>query len=144
MTSGLKEGGKFLLNCVWTKEEAIENIPNNVKRDLAKNKARLFIINATALAHEIGLGQRTNTIMQSAFFKLAEIIPYEEAQKYMKEYAFKSYGKKGDDVVQLNYKAIDVGASGLIEIEVNPEWINLKVSAQEKVDKKENGKNHEK
>ena len=94
MTSGLKEGGKFLLNCVWTKEEAIANIPNNVKRDLAKNKARLFIINATALAQEIGLGQRTNTIMQAAFFKLAEIIPFEEAQQYMKDYAKKSYAKK--------------------------------------------------
>ena len=135
MTSGLKKGGKFLLNCVWDKDEVLENIPDNIKYDLAKAEAKFYIINATKLAHEIGLGQRTNTIMQSAFFKLAEIIPYEEAQKYMKEYALKSYGKKGDDVVQLNYKAIDVGASGLIEIEVNPEWINLKVSAQEKVDK---------
>ena len=135
MTSGLKKGGKFLLNCVWDKDEVLENIPDNIKYDLARAEAKFYIINATKLAHEIGLGQRTNTIMQSAFFKLAEIIPYEEAQKYMKEYALKSYGKKGDDVVQLNYKAIDVGASGLIEIEVNPEWINLKVSAQEKVDK---------
>ena len=128
MTSGLKEGGKFLLNCVWTKEEALEHIPNNVKRDLAKNKARLFIINATALAHEIGLGQRTNTIMQAAFFKLAEIIPFEEAQQYMKDYAKKSYAKKGDEIVQLNYNAIDRGANDIVEIEVDPAWANLEVT----------------
>ncbi|MBS9776228.1 MAG: pyruvate:ferredoxin (flavodoxin) oxidoreductase, partial [Fusobacterium sp.] len=127
MTSGLKEGGKFLLNCVWTKEEALEKIPNNVKRDLAKNNARLFIINATELAQEIGLGQRTNTIMQAAFFKLAEIIPFEEAQQYMKDYAKKSYAKKGDDIVQLNYDAIDRGANELVEIEVDPSWADLEV-----------------
>ena len=128
MTSGIKEGGKFLLNCVWTKEEAIKNIPNNVKRDLAKNNARLFIINATALAQEIGLGQRTNTIMQAAFFKLAEIIPFEEAQQYMKDYAKKSYAKKGDEIVQLNYNAIDRGANDIVEIEVDPAWANLEVT----------------
>lgn len=127
MTSGIKEGGKFLLNCVWSKEEALENIPNNIKRDLAKNKARLFILNATKLAHEIGLGQRTNTIMQAAFFKLADIIPFEEAQQYMKDYAKKSYAKKGDDIVKLNYDAIDRGANEIIEIEVDPSWANLEV-----------------
>ena len=141
MTSGLKKGGKFLLNCVWDKDEVLEYIPDNIKYDLAKSEAKFYIINATKLAHEIGLGQRTNTIMQSAFFKLAEIIPYEEAQKYMKEYAYKSYGKKGDDVVQLNYKAIDVGASGLIEIPVDPNWINLKVETIKKVDKNNNTSN---
>ena len=141
MTSGLKKGGKFLLNCVWDKDEVLEYIPDNIKYDLAKSEAKFYIINATKLAHEIGLGQRTNTIMQSAFFKLAEIIPYEEAQKYMKEYAYKSYGKKGDDVVQLNYKAIDVGASGLIEIPVDPNWINLKVETIQKVDKNNNTSN---
>ena len=135
MTSGLKKGGKFLLNCVWDKDEVLEHIPDNIKYDLAKSESKFYIINATKLAHEIGLGQRTNTIMQSAFFKLAEIIPYEEAQKYMKEYALKSYGRKGDDVVQLNYKAIDVGASGLVEIPVDPNWINLKVETIQKIDK---------
>ena len=127
MTSGLKEGGKFLLNCVWDKEEALQRIPNNIKRDLAKANGKLYIINATKLAQEIGLGQRTNTIMQAAFFKLAEIIPFEEAQQYMKDYAYKSYGKKGDDIVQLNYRAIDVGASGLVELEVDPAWKELEV-----------------
>lgn len=128
MTSGLKKGGKFLLNCVWDKEEALKRIPNNIKYDIAKAEGKLYIINATKLAQEIGLGQRTNTIMQAAFFKLSEIIPFEEAQKYMKDYALKSYGNKGDDVVQLNYNAIDRGASELVELEVDPEWIKLDIS----------------
>ncbi len=131
MTSGIKKGGKFLLNCVWDKEEAIKKIPNNIKYDLAKAEAKLYIINATKLAQEIGLGQRTNTIMQAAFFKLAEIIPFEDAQQYMKDYALKSYQNKGEDIVQLNYRAIEMGAEGLIEIEVKPEWINLKIDTQE-------------
>ena len=137
MTSGLREGGKFLLNCVWDKEEALQRIPNNVKRDIARANGKLYIINATKLAHDIGLGQRTNTIMQSAFFKLAEIIPFEDAQQYMKDYAKKSYAKKGDDIVQLNYQAIDIGASGLVEIEVDPAWKDLKVEA--KVEEKDCG-----
>lgn len=141
MTSGMKEEGKFLLNCVWSEEEAIQRIPNNIKRDLAKAKARLFIINATKLAHEIGLGQRTNTIMQAAFFKLAEIIPFEEAIQYMKDYALKSYGNKGDDIVQLNYKAIDVGAAGLIEIQVDSAWADLEVVSNVKVAKQNDTSN---
>lgn len=127
MTSGIRKGGSFLINCIWSEEEAIKEIPNKVKRDLAKNGARLFIINATKLAKEIGLGQRTNTIMQAAFFKLADIIPFEEAQGYMKDYAKKSYAKKGDEIVQMNYNAIDRGAEGLVEIPVDPAWENLPV-----------------
>ena len=128
MTSGIRKGGSFLINCIWTPEEAIKEIPAKVKRDLAKNGARLFIINATALAEEIGLGQRTNTIMQAAFFKLADIIPFEEAQQYMKDYAKKSYAKKGDDIVQMNYSAIDKGAEGLVEVPVDPAWADLDVT----------------
>ena len=131
MTSGIKKGGKFLLNCIWDKEEALRLIPNNVKRDLARAGARLFIINATKLAHEIGLGRRTNTIMQSAFFKLADIIPFEDAQQYMKDYAFKSYGNKGEDIVNMNYEAIDKGASGIVEIPVDPAWANLEIVKKE-------------
>ena len=127
MTSGIRKGGSFLINCIWTKEEAVKEIPNKVKRDLAKNGARLFIINATKLAEEIGLGQRTNTIMQAAFFKLADIIPFAEAQQYMKDYAKKSYAKKGDEIVQMNYQAIDKGAEGLVEVPVDPAWANLPV-----------------
>ena len=127
MTSGIRKGGSLLVNCIWDAEEAVKQIPNKVKRDLAKNGARLFIINATKLAEEIGLGQRTNTIMQAAFFKLADIIPFEEAQQYMKDYAKKSYAKKGDDIVQMNYNAIDKGAEGLIEVLVDPAWADLPV-----------------
>ena len=95
MTSGIRKGGSFLINCIWSPEEAVKEIPAKVKKDLAKNGARLFIINATALAEEIGLGQRTNTIMQAAFFKLADIIPFEEAQQYYEKTTLKkSYAKK--------------------------------------------------
>ncbi|MDR3259515.1 MAG: pyruvate:ferredoxin (flavodoxin) oxidoreductase [Fusobacteriaceae bacterium] len=126
MLSGLRKDGRFLLNCIWTPEEAINHIPNSVKRNLAKRGAKFYIINATKLAGEIGLGQRTNTIMQAAFFKLADIIPFEKAQEYMKDYAKKSYASKGDDIVKMNYAAIDKGAEGLIEIPVDPAWADLK------------------
>ncbi|MGB6129355.1 MAG: pyruvate:ferredoxin (flavodoxin) oxidoreductase [Psychrilyobacter sp.] len=125
MTSGLKKGGSFLLNCVWDAEETVANLPNSVKIKLAKAEAKLFIINANKLATEIGLGNRTNTIMQSAFFKLANVIPFEEAQEYMKEYTYKSYIKKGQDIVDMNYNAIDQGAGKVVEVTVDPAWINL-------------------
>ena len=125
MIGGLKQGGTFLLNCVWDKEEVLKHIPNSFKKQLAEKNAKFYIINATKLAQEIGLGNRTNTIMQSAFFKLAEIIPFAEAQQYMKDYAKKSYAKKGDDIVQLNYNAIDKGADELVEITVDPAWKDL-------------------
>lgn len=127
----LNEGGTFLLNSIWDKEKTIEKIPNKVKKLLAQKKAKFYIINATKLARDIGLKGRTNTIMQSAFFKLADIIPYEEAQKYMKEYAYKAYHKKGDSIVEMNYKAIEEGAKELVEIEVSPSWIELKDELKE-------------
>ncbi|MDA3062876.1 MULTISPECIES: pyruvate:ferredoxin (flavodoxin) oxidoreductase [unclassified Campylobacter] len=123
---GIKNGGTFLLNSIWDAEETIKKIPNKVKRILAQKNVKFYILNATKLAHEIGLGNRTNTIMQSAFFKLAKIIPFEEAQKYMKEFAYKSYAKKGDAIVQMNYDAIDKGADGLVQVPVDPAWANLK------------------
>lgn len=125
MISGLKKGGTFLLNTVWSEEELLANIPNSFKKELAEKEAKFYTINATALAEEIGLGNRTNTIMQSAFFKLADIIPFEEAQQYMKDYAKKSYSKKGDDVVKLNWDAIDKGADGILEVKVDPAWKDL-------------------
>ncbi len=125
MIGGLKKGGTFLLNCVWDKEDILNHIPNSVKKVLAEKEAKFYIVNATKLAQEIGLGNRTNTIMQSAFFKLADIIPFEQAQQYMKDYAKKSYAKKGDDIVQLNYNAIDKGADGIVEIPVDPAWKDL-------------------
>lgn len=134
MVGGLKKGGSFLLNCVWTVEETIANMPNSVKIALAKAEAKFYIINATKLAAEIGLGNRTNTIMQSAFFKLADVIPFEQAQEYMKEYAKKSYAKKGDDIVKMNYDAIDKGAGELVEITVDPAWADLEAEAAAAVD----------
>ena len=128
MISGLLEGGTFLLNTIWEKEKVIETIPNEIKRELARKKAKFYIINATKLAREVGLGNRTNTIMQSAFFYLSEIIPYEEAKSYMKEYAEKTYGIKGKDIVEKNWAAVDKGTEGLEEILVDPSWIDLEVN----------------
>ncbi|ARR02741.1 pyruvate:ferredoxin (flavodoxin) oxidoreductase, homodimeric [Campylobacter vicugnae] len=131
VVDGLRDGGTFLLNSIWDAQKTVEKIPNRVKRILAQKNANFYILNATKLAYEIGLGNRTNTIMQSAFFKLSGIINYEEAQKYMKEYAYKTYHKKGDKIVEMNYKAIDEGASELVKIEINPSWINLKDEIKE-------------
>ena len=122
---GIRENGTFLLNSIWDAEQTIAKLPNKVKKILASKNINFYIINATKLAHDIGLKNRTNTIMQSAFFKLANIIPFEDAQKYMKEYAHKAYAKKGEAIVQMNYNAIDVGANGLIKVPVGPEWANL-------------------
>lgn len=131
VVDGLRDGGTFLLNSIWDTQKTVEKIPNRVKRILAQKNANFYILNATKLAYEIGLGNRTNTIMQSAFFKLSGIINYEEAQKYMKEYAYKTYHKKGDKIVEMNYKAIDEGASELVKIEIDPSWINLKDEIKE-------------
>ena len=125
MLSGLKENGTFLLNCVWSKEEVVEKLPNKVKKELAEKNAKFYIINATKLAVELGLGNRTNTIMQSAFFKLAEVVEYEKAKEYMKEFIVKSYGHKGDDIVNMNNAAVDGGAAKLVEVAIDPEWANL-------------------
>ena len=126
MLSKLKVGGRFLLNTVKNEEELMQFMPNSFKKELAKKNAKLYIIDAISLAREIGLGNRTNTIMQSSFFKLNEqIMPYEEAKELMKKYAHKAYIKKGQAIVDMNYKAIDLGAEGLKEIKVDPAWANL-------------------
>ncbi|WP_172198057.1 pyruvate:ferredoxin (flavodoxin) oxidoreductase [Campylobacter sp. RM16188] len=122
---GIRQNGTFLLNSIWDAEETLAKIPNRVKRILARKNVNFYIINATKLAHDIGLKNRTNTIMQSAFFKLADIIPFEDAQKYMKEYAHKAYSKKGEAIVEMNYKAIDMGAGELVKVPVDPAWANL-------------------
>ncbi len=132
---GIRENGTFLLNSIWDEKETIEKIPNKVKRILAQRKAKFYILNATKLAYEIGLGNRTNTIMQSAFFKLTNIIPFDEAQRLMKEFAKKTYGKKGDKIVEMNYAAIDRGADGLIEIKVDSSWANLEDEIKTEHDK---------
>ena len=131
--AGIKKGGTFLLNSIWNEQETINNIPNKVKKVLAEKEIKFYIINATKLARDIGLGNRTNTIMQAAFFKLAKIIPFEDAQKYMKEFAYKSYIKKGEAIVEMNYKAIDMGADGLVEVKIDPSWKNLDISEKDQV-----------
>ncbi len=129
---GLKTGGTFLLNSIWKPEEVEQHLPNKVKKYLAKNKINFYTINATAIAQEIGLGNRTNTILQSAFFKIANVIPYDLAVEQMKKFILKSYGKKGNDIVEMNYSAVDRG-SDVIKIEVKPEWISLEEETKERV-----------
>ncbi len=128
MIGGLKNGGTFLLNSIWSKEDTVAKMPNHVKKTLADKKAKFYIINATKLARDIGLGGRTNTIMQAAFFKLAEIIDFEDAKKFMKEFAHKSYINKGEKIVELNYKAIDAGEGGIEEVTVDAAWSTLDIS----------------
>jgi pyruvate-ferredoxin/flavodoxin oxidoreductase len=126
MLKNLKKGGKFLLNTGFTKEEIIDYLPNRVKKQLADLNAKFYIINANKMAQEIGMGRRTNTILQSAFFALnPQILPIEESVQYMKEMAKKSYGKKGDAIVQLNYKAIDAGLEAIVEVPVDSSWSEL-------------------
>lgn len=128
MIAGLRPGGTFLLNTVVPKDEVEELLPAKVKKQLAEKDAKLYIINAVKLAEEAGLGGMINTIMQSAFFALNEqIMPYAEAQKLMKKYAEKAYGRKGKEIVEKNYNAIDKGQEGLIEIPVKAEWADLTV-----------------
>ncbi len=130
MAANLKEGGVFLLNCPWTAEELDAQLPASMKRTLAAKKARLYTIDAVKLAASVGMKGRINTTMQAAFFKLADIIPYEDADGYMKAYAKKSYGKKGDAVVKMNWDAIDVAISGLNEVTVPAEWANATTGAE--------------
>ncbi|HHX80442.1 MAG TPA: pyruvate:ferredoxin (flavodoxin) oxidoreductase [Acholeplasmataceae bacterium] len=132
MLADLKENGTFLLNSTKSDQELIDFMPNSFKKQLAEKKAKFYVIDAVNLAQEIGLGKRTNTIMQSAFFKLNEqIMPYEEAKDLMKKYAYKSYIKKGQAIVDMNYKAIDLGGTGIREVKVDPTWANLTPEKQE-------------
>ncbi len=124
VTKGLKKGGTFLLNSVWSKEEVGNFLPDNVKKFLAENEINFYIINATKIATEIGLGGRTNTILQSAFFKISEIIPYDQAVDQMKKFIVKSYGRKGEDVVNKNYAAVDRGIE-VEKVDVPADWANI-------------------
>ena len=122
VAEGIKEGGTFLLNSPWTLEEMEKELPAHMKNAIAKNHLKFYNINAIKLAREVGMGGRINTIMQSAFFKLANVIPAEEALEYMKAAAKKSYGKKGDEVVQKNYAAIEAGMNAIEEIKYPESW----------------------
>ncbi len=120
----IKEGGIFLLNSAWTAEEMDSKLPASVKRVIAQKKLRFFNIDAIKIAHEVGLGGRINMVMQSAFFKIANVIPAEEAFSYIKAAIKKTYGRKGDKVVEMNYYAVDRSAEALEEIKVPAEWAN--------------------
>jgi pyruvate-ferredoxin/flavodoxin oxidoreductase len=130
MVSSLKEGGVFLLNSPWSAEEMDAHLPASMKRMLAKKHIRFYNIDAIDLALKVGMGNRINTIMQAAFFKLAQVIPYEKADEYMKAYAKKTYGNKGDAIVKKNWDAIDIAISGLVEIKVPAEWANTTTGAE--------------
>ena len=121
---GLKDNGTFLYNSPWTPEETKEELPDFVKKYLAVHHITMYIINATKIAAEIGLGNRTNTILQSAFFKISQVIPYDLAVEQMKKFIVKSYGRKGEDVVNKNYKAVERGGE-IVKIDIPAEWANL-------------------
>ena len=124
VTRGLRPNGTFLLNTIWTGEELAKHLPNKVKRYFAKNNITVYYINATQIAQEIGLGNRTNTILQSAFFRITGVIPVDLAVEQMKKFIVKSYGKKGEDVVNKNYAAVDRGGE-YQQLAVDPAWANL-------------------
>ena len=128
---GLKRGGSFLLNSVLDAEATCASLPTHMKVFLAKNNINFYIINATKIAAELGLGSRTNTIMQSAFFKIANVIPFEQAVEEMKKAIYKSYGKKGEDIVNMNYAAVDAGATAVEKVEIPSEWASLVVAEAE-------------
>ncbi len=121
---GLRDNGTFLLNTIWEGDELASNLPNNVKRYFAQHNITVYYINATKIAQEIGLGNRTNTILQSAFFRITQVIPVDLAVEQMKKFIVKSYGKKGQDIVDKNYQAVDRGGE-YKQLPVDPAWANL-------------------
>lgn len=135
LLKGLKNGGKFLLNCSWDKDEVGEHLPAEMKRYIAENNIDFYIIDATKIANEIGLGGRINMIMQAAFFKLAEVLPLDEAVQRLKDSIEKTYGRKGDEVVRMNFEAVDRGIDALVKVEVPESWKDA--VDEEKEDEKE-------
>ena len=134
MIRNLKEGGTFLLNTDMDDATLEKSLPNRVKYQLATKKAKFYVIDANKIASEIGMGRHTNTILQASFFYLnQDIMPYDDANHWMKKFAEKSYAKKGQDVVELNWKAIDAGTSGLREVKVNPDWAKLSPKVESKL-----------
>lgn len=129
LLKGLKKGGTFLLNSIWDAEETRKRLPDGMKKYLAENEINFYIINATRIAEEIGLGNRTNTITQAAFFKISGVIPYETALTEMKNAVKKSFGRKGEEVVKMNIQAIEKGAE-VEKVEVPVEWKNIVVTEE--------------
>lgn len=124
LSKDLKEGGVFLLNCQWKPEELEAHLPGSLQRGLAEKKASFYIIDAVSIARELGLGGRTNSVLQAAFFQLVNMIPMEEAVGYMKQAIEKSYGRKGKDVVEMNWRAVDAGWQNLVKVEIPESWKN--------------------
>jgi pyruvate-ferredoxin/flavodoxin oxidoreductase len=124
---GLKKGGSFLLNSIWDEEETKKQLPDHMKKYLAENEINFYIINGTQLGEDLGLGTRTNTIMQSAFFKISGVIPYSIAVDEMKKAIVKSYGNKGEQIVNMNFAAVDAGGKNITKVEVPAEWKNIVV-----------------
>ncbi len=133
MLEGMKDGGTFLLNSIWDDEETKRRLPDHMKKFMADYNIQFYSINATKIAAEIGLGSRTNTIMQSAFFNVASVIPYEEAVEKMKSFIYKTYGNKGEEIVKMNYQAVDAGVD-VVKIEVPKEWSKIDLSSQKQED----------
>ena len=131
MVRDVKPGGVFMINCQWTDEELAHHLSANAKRYIAENNIQLYTINAIDLARQIGMGKRTNTILQSAFFTLAKVMPQEEAIGYMKDAATKSYLKKGQDIVDMNHKAIDAGATAFKKVEIPADWATAEDAKKE-------------
>ncbi len=134
MVNDVKPGGVFLINCQWTAEELNAHMPAEAKQYIAKNNIQLYTVNAIDLAAQIGMGKRTNTILQAAFFALAKVMPIEQAVQYMKDAATRSYLKKGQDVVDMNHKAIDAGVSAFVKIDAPADWANATDNAAAEVE----------
>ncbi|SCH16885.1 MULTISPECIES: pyruvate:ferredoxin (flavodoxin) oxidoreductase [unclassified Romboutsia] len=134
LLEGLKKGGTFVLNTIWDQAGLEEHLPAHLKQFIAQNNIEFYTVNATKIAQEIGLGNRINMIMQSAFFKLANIIPVEQAVEYLKDSIAKAYGKKGEKVVNMNYEAVERGINSLVKVEVPAEWANANDEKVEKVE----------
>ncbi|WP_423127807.1 pyruvate:ferredoxin (flavodoxin) oxidoreductase [Gaoshiqia sp. Z1-71] len=127
---GLKKGGSFLLNSIWDEDETKKRLPDHMKRTLAQKEINFYIINGTKLGEELGLGTRTNTIMQSAFFKITNVIPYEKAVEQMKKAIVKSYGAKGEKIVNMNFAAVDAGGVNVTKVAVPAEWADIKLEEE--------------
>jgi pyruvate-ferredoxin/flavodoxin oxidoreductase len=134
MLKGLKKGGTFLLNSIWDAEETKKRLPDHMKKYMAENDIKFYTINATKIAEEIGLGNRTNTITQTAFFKVSNVIPFDLAVKDMKSAIEKTYGRKGDDIVKMNIASIDKGYQEIVEIKVPAEWKKITISTEKAKD----------
>ena len=130
LLAGLKDGGTFLLNSTWDEKGVVKHLPDDMKKYMAQHNINFYIINATKIAAEIGLGSRTNTIMQAAFFKLSGVIPYDMAVEKMKGAILKSYGMKGENIVNMNYSAVDAGEN-VTKVDILPEWANIELKQVE-------------